>query len=116
MSRLWFQLKMPNEIDTQKYQNNYSTPHPLTENGLKVPCVVLPLRVMVKVLLEESRKVLFCAPLVPSPWSSRVVWLKLGSVSAPPPPAPAAPIISVVMSDIVFPYAGVLESALATIP
>lgn len=40
--------------------------------GLTVPCVVLPLRVMVNALGLASKNVLFCAPLVPLPASSKV--------------------------------------------
>ncbi|MFN9898652.1 MAG: hypothetical protein ACK55Z_07645, partial [bacterium] len=50
-----------------------------TLNGENVPCVVLPLRVMVKALLDPSMNVLFCAPLVPLPCNSSVTFSKYGS-------------------------------------
>ena len=37
--------------------------HPVALNGLNDPCVVLPLRVIVKLFDDESKNVLFCAPL-----------------------------------------------------
>ena len=52
-------------------------------NGENVPCVVLPLRVMVKLLVEPSMNVLFCAPFAPSPGRSRVTLDQLGSVDGP---------------------------------
>ena len=51
-------------------------------NGVKLPCVVFPLRVMAKLLDDESKKVLFCEPLAASSaWSSSVVFLYKGSVT-----------------------------------
>jgi hypothetical protein len=49
--------------------------HPVWLNGENVPCVVLPLRVTVKLFVLLSRKVLFWAPFVPFPGRSRVVRL-----------------------------------------
>ena len=52
------------------------------ENGLNVPWVVLPLRVMVKLLVLASRNVLFCAAFVPLPGSSMVTYDQKASLTA----------------------------------
>ena len=51
-------------------------PHPVCENGVNVPWVGVPVRVIVKLLVELSRNVLFCCPFVPVVSKSATVLLK----------------------------------------
>lgn len=44
--------------------------------------MVFPLRVMVKLFVDESMNVLFCAPFVPEVFTSAVTLVKNGSASA----------------------------------
>ena len=70
---------------------------------MNVPWVGVPVRVIVKLLVELSKNVLFCCPFVPVVSKSSVVLLKLGSVTAPAaagwPDLDAANILGVVLCE-----------------